>query len=147
MGNNNNNNNNRNRRQERDINEKWEHDKFESNINVKNVNNMMNVNNGRKKSPLSTGTKLMISNFASSVSEEDLKQLFGAIGDIKGCELDYDKEGKSKGSGSVVYVKYEDAIKAIEEYNDRELDGQAMKIHLLSNGNVISNNSIFSRLK
>lgn len=89
----------------------------------------------------------MISNFASSVSEEDLQQLFGAVGDLKSCELDYDKEGKSKGSGSVVFVNYNDAIKAIEEYNDRELDGKAMKIHLLSNGNIATTNSIFSRLK
>lgn len=101
----------------------------------------------QSKPPLSTGTKLMISNFASSVSEEDLQQLFGAIGDLKSCELDYDKEGKSKGSGSVVFVNYNDAIKAIEEYNDRELDGKAMKIHLLSNGNIATTNSIFSRLK
>lgn len=100
------------------------------------------------KSPISTGTKVMLTNFAVSVTEKDLNDLFSAVGPIKSCELDYDKEGKSKGTGTVIFVNHSDAIKSIEEYQDRELDGKEMKLHIISSGisNNDNNNSVFNRI-
>lgn len=100
------------------------------------------------KPPISTGTKVMLTNFAVSVTEKDLNDLFSAVGPIKSCELDYDKEGKSKGTGTVIFVNHSDAIKAIEEYQDRELDGKEMKLHIISSGiSNDNNNSVFNRIK
>ncbi|XP_044965885.1 THO complex subunit 4A-like isoform X2 [Hordeum vulgare subsp. vulgare] len=82
---------------------------------------------------LETGTKLHISNLDSSVTVEDVQELFSEIGELKRYSVNYDKDGKSQGSAEVVFARKVDALDAIERYNGVLLDGKPMKIELIGN--------------
>lgn len=82
---------------------------------------------------LETGTKLHISNLDSSVTVEDVQELFSEIGELKRYSINYDNDGKSQGSAEVVFARKVDALDAIERYNGVLLDGKPMKIELIGN--------------
>lgn len=48
------------------------------------------------------------------------------IGPLVSCEIHYDKSGRSLGSGSVVFDKRTDALRAINQYNGVPLDGKSL---------------------
>ncbi|XP_057311007.1 polymerase delta-interacting protein 3-like [Hydractinia symbiolongicarpus] len=64
--------------------------------------------------------KVIISNLHHSVSQDDIQELFGAIGIILDAKL------KSVGTAEVVYSTAEDAFAAYSKYHGRNLDGQPM---------------------
>ncbi|KAF3334618.1 THO complex subunit 4A-like protein [Carex littledalei] len=80
---------------------------------------------------IETGTKLYISNLDYGVSNEDVKELFAEVGEIKRYSINYDRSGRSKGTAEVVYAKKEDAMAAIRRYNNVQLDGKPMKIEFI----------------
>merc|ERR1711874_242129 len=69
--------------------------------------------------------KVVVSNLKSSVSKEDLTELFGDIGQLFSVKM-----SEPPGSAEVAFMNGEDADRAIEVYNNRLLDGQAMKCQL-----------------
>jgi len=71
-------------------------------------------------SPLQ-GTKVLVHNLEPSVTAADIGELFGGVGAVKR----YKKTGED--SFEVVFVKREDALKAVESYHNRSLDGRPMK--------------------
>lgn len=72
------------------------------------------------------GYKVLISNLASTVTQDDLVELFGAMGAVKRVKL------VKHGVGEVVYVKKDDAARAMDTYHERELDGQAMSVKVMT---------------
>ena len=81
--------------------------------------------------PLTTGTKIMITNLDPSIAVEDVHELCSSVGPLKGPILfHYNKEAGS--IAEVVYAKRQDAINAIHEYNGRQLDDRVMKVHMLT---------------
>ncbi|XP_047342637.1 THO complex subunit 4A-like [Impatiens glandulifera] len=87
-------------------------------------------------SSIETGTKLLISNLDYGVTDEDIKELFGVVGEVKGYSIDYDKSGRSKGTGEVVFSRRRDAEEAVKRYNDVQLDGKHMKIEIVLGTNL-----------
>ena len=71
-------------------------------------------------SPLQ-GTKIVVKNLQDSVTQEDITELFSDVGPLKRAKM------ATAGVAEVVFVKMEDAKKAVEIYHDRLLDGKAMK--------------------
>ena len=67
---------------------------------------------------------LVVSNLKESVTEEDLSELFGDIGNLRKVNM------KGKGVAEIVFVKREDAEEAVEMYDQRLLVGRAMKCTL-----------------
>jgi THO complex subunit 4 len=106
----------------------WKHDKFDGDVDM---------GDGRAAQPTSpvvgieTGTKLLVSNLDFNVSDDDIKDLFESIGDVKRAYVHYDKSGRSLGTATVVYTRREDAHAAIKKYNNVPLDGKPMKISLV----------------
>jgi len=75
-----------------------------------------------------TGTKISISNLDYGVTEDDLKDLFQQVGDVKKATIHYDRSGRSEGTGDVIFARKGDAEEAIKKFNGVELDKKAMKI-------------------
>ncbi|GBG62045.1 hypothetical protein CBR_g28521 [Chara braunii] len=80
---------------------------------------------------LQTGTKLYISNLDFNVSNDDIKELFSEVGDLKRCSVHFDRSGRSKGSAEVVFARRNDALTAVKRYNNVLLDGKPMKIDII----------------
>ncbi|XP_063445567.1 uncharacterized protein LOC134725568 isoform X2 [Mytilus trossulus] len=70
------------------------------------------------------GYKISITNLHPVVSQDDIVELFGAVGAMKRARL------IKEGIGEVMYVQKEDATKAIQKYHNRELDGIPMQVKL-----------------
>ena len=65
--------------------------------------------------------KFVITNLEESVTVEDLSELVSDIGDVRKVSM------IGKGVGEIIFVKIEDAKKAVELYDKRLLDGRPMK--------------------
>ncbi|XP_030855018.1 polymerase delta-interacting protein 3-like [Strongylocentrotus purpuratus] len=93
------------------------------------------------------GTRLIISNLQISVTVDDIKELFGAIGELTKTRM------VKPGLAEVVYVSRTDAIQAISTYHNRELDGKPMLCKLdtstvpEASGNRTMPNSLSDRFK
>ncbi len=72
--------------------------------------------------------KIYVGNLPFSVDEEKLKEIFSGY-ETEEVTLIKDKfNGRSKGFGFVVISDDEAAKKAIEEFNDKEVEGRPLKV-------------------
>ena len=73
---------------------------------------------------------IYVGNLSFDVGEEDLREAFGQFGQVTEVRLIIDKySGKSKGFGFVEMPNKEEAEKAIEEMNGKELMERAMNVN------------------
>lgn len=74
-------------------------------------------------------SNLFVGNFSWSLWENDMRKLFSPYGELEDVKLIIDRmTGRSKGFGFVKFVNEEDAARAMEELNDKEVDGREIKI-------------------
>ena len=72
---------------------------------------------------------IYVGNLASETSEDALNQAFSAFGQVKSVSIVRDgATGESRGFGFVRMEVEEEAQTAIGEMNEKELDGQAIKV-------------------
>ncbi|WOL00694.1 THO complex subunit 4A-like [Canna indica] len=102
----------------------WQHDKYVAQMGAFPTP-------AARASSIETGTKLYISNLEYGVSNEDIKELFAEIGDLKRYSINYDKSGRSKGTAEVVFSRRSDAFEAVKRYNNVLLDGKPMIIEII----------------
>ncbi|XP_047179933.1 THO complex subunit 4A-like [Vigna umbellata] len=86
---------------------------------------------GGRASSIETGTKLYISNLDYGVSNDDIKELFLEVGDLKRHTVHYDRSGRSKGTAEVVFSRRADAVAAVKRYHNVQLDGKPMKVEIV----------------
>lgn len=77
------------------------------------------------------GGKVVVSNLDAQVSENDVKEIFQKIGRVVKTMLNFDSNGRSRGTGEIVFASRNLAIKAVEEYNRAEVDGRPMYLKLV----------------
>ncbi|KAK4602391.1 hypothetical protein RGQ29_011441 [Quercus rubra] len=97
----------------------WQHDLFEESLRAAGIPG------------IEIGTKLYVSNLDSGVTNEDIRELFAEIGDLKRYAVHYDKNGRQSGSAEVVYTRRSDAFAALKRYNNVLLDGRPMRIEIV----------------
>ena len=74
--------------------------------------------------------KLYIGNLSFRMSSSELEELFASIGTVESATVVEDREtGRSRGFGFVEMASKEDAEKAIEELNGKEVDGRELKVN------------------
>lgn len=81
-------------------------------------------------------TKLIVSNLDFNVTEKDIKDLFSTVARLKTSSLNYGPNGKSKGSGEVIFFNRADALAAMREYSGMKLDGRELKLEIIATSNV-----------
>ena len=88
---------------------------------------------------------LLVKNLSPQVSAHLLWNTFIKYGDVRSSKLMIDIMGESKGFGFISYYRWEDAIKAKEQLNDKDLLGKNLKINFLEKGrrHVVKKNNIY----
>ncbi|KAJ3026173.1 UNVERIFIED_CONTAM: hypothetical protein HDU68_006090 [Siphonaria sp. JEL0065] len=74
---------------------------------------------------------LNVSNLNHNITQQDFHELFSTIGPVKSAVLNFDQNGRSKGTGTVTYKQNQHTQDAIKEFNGRQFDGRPMRIELL----------------
>jgi len=76
-------------------------------------------------------SKLYVGNLSYNISEEQLRELFGQAGEIKEVSLILDRETRRpKGFGFVEMNTQAEAEKAIQMFNEYELDGRKLMVNM-----------------
>jgi RNA recognition motif-containing protein len=76
-------------------------------------------------------TKLYVGNLSFNTTEISLSDLFAQAGKVNSADLIQDKfTGKSRGFAFVEMSTPEEANKAIELFNGKELDGRALTVNI-----------------
>src|SRR4051812_10296983 len=76
-------------------------------------------------------SKLYVGNLSYSTTDEDLRQLFAQAGAIKEVIIITDRETRrSKGFGFVEMMTQAEAEKAIQLFNNHELQGRRMMVNI-----------------
>uniref|UniRef100_A0AAQ5YXK6 Polyadenylate-binding protein n=1 Tax=Amphiprion ocellaris TaxID=80972 RepID=A0AAQ5YXK6_AMPOC len=73
-------------------------------------------------------TNVYIKNFGEDMDDEKLKELFGKYGPALSIRVMTDESGKSKGFGFVSFERHEDAQKAVDDMNGKELNGRQVYV-------------------
>lgn len=81
---------------------------------------------GSSSSVANKGYRVLVTNLHSSVTVWDIQELFADIGGL--LSADFVKPGVAE----VVYKTMKDAEDAVEVYHNRQLDGQPMKCHMIT---------------
>jgi len=73
--------------------------------------------------------KLFVKNIEPSINEVALEFLFKQYGSVLSTKIVYDKiTWESRGFGFIEFAKKEDAMKAMEELNGREIKGKKLSV-------------------
>ncbi|KAK9065032.1 hypothetical protein SSX86_016415 [Deinandra increscens subsp. villosa] len=97
----------------------WQHDLLEESLKSAGLTGLEN------------GAKLYVSNLDFGVTNEDIRELFSEIGELKRYAIHYDKSGRPNGTAEVMFARRSDAFQALKRYNNVQLDGKPMKIEIV----------------
>lgn len=76
-------------------------------------------------------SRLYVGNLSYNTSEDDLRELFAQAGEIKSVTLITDRDTRRpKGFGFVEFNTQVEAEKAIQMFNDQELDGRRLTVSM-----------------
>jgi len=74
-------------------------------------------------------TNLFVGSLSWNVKDEDLNEFFSTVGTVVSAKVITDRDsGRSKGFGFVEMSSDEEAKKAVDELNGKELDGRAIAV-------------------
>ncbi|XP_048874353.1 polyadenylate-binding protein 1-like isoform X2 [Brienomyrus brachyistius] len=73
-------------------------------------------------------TNVYVKNFGEDVDDEKLKEVFSEYGRTLSVRVMMDERGRSRGFGFVNFESHEDAQKAVEQMNGKELSGKVIYV-------------------
>ncbi len=76
-------------------------------------------------------TRLFVGNLSYQTMEQDLQEFFAQAGSVTSVNLMFDKfTGKSRGFAFVELASSEEANKAVEMFNGKELQGRPLTVNI-----------------
>jgi cold-inducible RNA-binding protein len=73
---------------------------------------------------------IYVGNLSWGLTESQLEDMFAEYGEVSSTKIITDREtGRSKGFGFIEMANAEDAKKAIDELNGKDLDGRPLKVN------------------
>ncbi|KAF2495333.1 hypothetical protein BU16DRAFT_461223 [Lophium mytilinum] len=79
---------------------------------------------------------IYVRNLPWSTSNEDLVELFSTIGKVSRAEIQYEANGRSRGTGVVQFEKLEDAVTAISKFTGYQYGGRPLGLSHVRYTNV-----------
>jgi RNA recognition motif-containing protein len=75
--------------------------------------------------------KLFVGNLSWGIRDNELKEAFAPFGEVVDAKVILERgTNKSKGFGFVTFANEEDAAKAVEAMNGKDLDGRAATVNV-----------------
>ncbi|KAK9822639.1 hypothetical protein WJX81_002257 [Elliptochloris bilobata] len=78
----------------------------------------------------SSGLQIVVQGISWKAREEQLRELFGEIGEIESASVVMGRDGRSRGYGLVRFYTLQDAQAAIEKFHGTELEGRTLTVRL-----------------
>ncbi len=76
-------------------------------------------------------TKMYVGNLSYNVGEDDLRQLFSQAGEVRDVAVIMDRDTRqSKGFAFVEMATQAETLKAIQMFNEHELDGRRLTVNI-----------------
>lgn len=76
------------------------------------------------------GKKLYVGNLSYDTTDDSLKDAFAQAGTVESANVIMDKmSGRSRGFGFVEMASDDEAKKAIDMWNEKELDGRPLRVN------------------
>ena len=73
---------------------------------------------------------IYVGNLNYDLTEDQLEQLFAEFGDVESVKIITDRDtGRAKGFGFIIMENDEEATKAINELNGKDLQGRALRVN------------------
>ncbi|XP_054166596.1 polyadenylate-binding protein 1-like, partial [Oppia nitens] len=93
---------------------------------------------GNKHFGVNSG-QIFVANITWRLTDHELRSVFDEFGPLIRGYVNYRRDGRSEGTGFVVFKRYEDAHNACRQLDGTDLDGRYLRLHLFdSSGRVIS---------
>lgn len=86
-----------------------------------------------------SSAKVVVSNLQPSVTREDIAELFSDVGPLRRAKM------VDHGVAEIVYLRKDDALTAVANYHNRQLDGKPMKCHAFGVKNTPVTNKWMNR--
>ena len=75
--------------------------------------------------------KLYVGNLSWGMTDDSLKETFAAAGEVVSAKIIVDRNtNRSKGFGFVEMSNDDDAQKAIEQFNGKDMDGRQIRVNI-----------------
>ena len=105
---------------------------IELKLSMQGTNSNKSVKGGNKRKVLqisnATGTKLLVKNLAFEATRNDLRELFGAFGQIKSVRIPRKFDGGTRGFGFVDFLTREEATNCLNALENAHLYGRRLVI-------------------
>merc|ERR1712038_2017786 len=75
---------------------------------------------------------VQVSNLDYGITHADLKEIFAKSGNVNKITLNFDENGKSRGTAVVTFKDRAAALKAVDEYDRAQVDGRTMFLKVLA---------------
>ena len=92
----------------------WKHDKFAGAAVRRPVAEA-------PKPTITLGTRVLITNLDHAITAEDLRDIFGRVGELRTVAIHYDAHNKPRGAAEVVYRNRASAETAVAEFDGRQV--------------------------
>jgi hypothetical protein len=113
--------------------DQWSHDLYEGPRQTRGAADLGNAGFLRRTLTGEQKTTVEISNLSYEVTEDELREILGEVGELSNVYIVFDRSGRSEGVARAVFDSREAANSAIREFDGAELEGQIINLSIVAN--------------